>query len=162
MIGVTRWSGRLPAGLLPRVSPRQPWLVVASEFDGYLGAGVAGAHHQHSPFLDLGWVAVLLGVELDDVLVELACERRHFGVVIGARSHDHVLGEQRVLATDHFESCPAPGDFVDSYARSHRELQLAGISLEIVGGLVLGRIRRGQSRKVHPRWSVVTARREQP
>ena len=84
------------------------------------------------------------------------------GVVEGAGRHDHVLGEQRVLAADHLESIPGLGQSVDFDARSDRELELAGISLQIVGGLVLGRIRGGRSRKRHPRQSVVTARRKQP
>ena len=36
--------------------------------------GVPGAHNEHCSFLNLGWVAVLLGVELDDALIKLACE----------------------------------------------------------------------------------------
>jgi hypothetical protein len=99
----------------------------------------------------LGWVAVLLGVELDDAFVELACERRGPGVVRGAGSHDHVLREQSMFATDHLESIPDLGEFVDSDPGSDGKLELAGIGLQIVGGLVLGRIREGRSRKGHPR-----------
>ena len=96
------------------------------------------------------------------LLVELARERRNPGVVERAGRHDHVLGEQRVLATDHLESIPDFRQSVDFDPGSDRELELAGISLQIVGGLVLGRIREGRSRKRHPRQSVVTAGRKQP
>ena len=81
MMGVTgdREDCRL-AWVPDRCPAREPCLVVGSELDCDLGAGVAGAHHQHPAFLDLGRVAVLLGVELDDALVELPCERRGLGL----------------------------------------------------------------------------------
>ena len=66
-----------------------------------------------------------------------------------------------MLAPAHLESIPGFGQSVDFDPGSDRELELAGISLQIVGGLVLGRIRGGRSRKRHPRQSVVTARRKQ-
>ena len=62
----------------------------------------------------------------------------------------------------HLESIPDFGQSVDFDPGPDRELELAGISLQIVGGLVLGGIRGGRSRKQHPRQSVVTAGRKQP
>ena len=90
--------------------------------------------------LDLGWVAVLLGMELDDALVELACERRDPGIVRGAGRDDHVLGEERVLATDQLESVADLGQPVDLDPGSDREIERARIRLEVVGDLVLARI----------------------
>ena len=66
---------------------------MGSELDRDLRPGVPGAHDEHCSFLNLGWVAVLLGVELDDALIQLACECRNPRVVERAGSHDHVLGE---------------------------------------------------------------------
>jgi hypothetical protein len=106
--------------------------VVGSEFDGYLRAGVASAHDQHSPFLDLRRVTVLLGMELDAALLELARERRDPGTVIGAGSHDHVLGEQPVVAANHLESIPDLGHPVDFDPGSDGELECAVIALQIV------------------------------
>ena len=68
---------------------------------------------------------------------------------------------QRVLATCHLESIPGLRQSVDLDPGSDRELERAGIGLQIVGGLVLGRICPGRSRKRHPRQSVVTAGRKQ-
>ena len=55
----------------------------------------------------------ILGMELDDARVELACERRDPGVVRGAGGHDHVFGDERVLATDHRKPIPDLGESVD-------------------------------------------------
>ena len=63
-----------PGGFLPRVPAGQPCLVMWSELDRDLRPGVPGAHDQHCSFLNLGWFAVLPGVELDDALIQLACE----------------------------------------------------------------------------------------
>jgi hypothetical protein len=125
--------------------------VVGCEIDGDLRARVAGAHHQHAPFLDWGGVTVLLRVELDDALVELARERRNPGVGIGTSRYDRVRSEQRVLTADHLEAIPDLRQSVDVDPCPDRELELAGISFQIVGGLVLGRIRGGRSRKRHSR-----------
>ena len=93
--------------------------------------------------------------------IQLARERRNSRIVEGAGRHDHVLGEQRVLATCHFESIPGLRQSVDLDAGSDRELERAGICFQIVGGLVLGRISPGRSRKRHTRQPVVADRRKQ-
>src|SRR5688572_13811610 len=98
---------------------------MASELDGDLRPGVPGANDEHCAFLNLRWVAVLLRVELDDALIQLACQRRNSRIVEGAGRHDHVLGEHRVLATSHFESIPGLRQSVDLDARSDRELERA-------------------------------------
>src|SRR6188508_2827353 len=124
---------------------------MGSELDGDLRTGVPGAHDEHRTLLNLGWVAVLLGVELDDALIQLACESWNFRVVEGAGGHDRVLGEQGVFATCHFESIPRLRQSVDSDSGSDGELEGAGVLLQIVGGLVLGRIGPRRSWKSHPR-----------
>ena len=134
---------------------------MASDLHGNLRPGVPGAHDQHCAFLNLGRVAILLRVELDDASIQLARERRNSRIVVGAGRHDYVLGEQRVLARGHFESIPGLRQSVDLGAGSDRELERAGICFQIVGGLVLGRISPGRSRKRHTRQPVVADRRKQ-
>src|SRR5512145_1545511 len=94
-----------------------------SELDGDLRSGVAGAHDEHSSLLNLGRIAVLLRVELDDALIQLACERRNSRVVEGAGRHDDVLGEQRLLTTFHFESIPGLRQSINPDAGSNRKLE---------------------------------------
>src|SRR5687768_14249376 len=76
IMGVSRWSRRLPAraGSCPVSGPDNHVWLMRSELDGDLRSGVAGAHDEHGAFLNLGWVAALLRVELDDALIQIACE----------------------------------------------------------------------------------------
>lgn len=85
-------------GFLPRVRAGQPCLVLESELHRDLRPGVPGAHDEHGAFLNLRWVAVLLGVELDDALMQLGRECRNPRGVERAGRHDDVLGEERVPA----------------------------------------------------------------
>ena len=82
-----------PSGLLPRVRAGEPCLVMRSEFHRDLRPGVPRTHDQDGPLLNLRRVAVLLGVELDDLLIQLACECRNPRSMERAGGDDNVLGE---------------------------------------------------------------------
>ena len=148
-------------GLLTGVAPREPSLVVPRELDGDLGPGVPGAHHKNPARLELGRIAVLAGVQLNDVGVEIGTQSRHSRGAIGAGGHDHVVRIEAVLARHRLQDVAAASKPFDLDAGPNRQLEPRRIGLQVVGGLVLGRVVRPRSRERHARESAVRGRREQ-
>ena len=58
-------------------------------------------------------------------------------IVVAAGGDDDVIGEQRVVATDHLETIPDLGQSVDFDPSLDREVKLAGVGLHVVGRFVL-------------------------
>ena len=64
---------------------------------------------------------------------------RHPGSLEVRHGHDHVLGLEDGILRLYHEPITVPGELLHPDAGSHREVETHGVSLQVVGHLVLGR-----------------------
>ena len=95
-------------------------------------------------------------------LIEPCGEGRNPRMMVRAGGHHHILGSQHILAAACLEPMTCGREPVDSDASANRQLEVAGVGLEIIGGLVLGGVRGGRAGEPQSRQLAVASRREQP
>jgi hypothetical protein len=149
-------------GDLADVPSRQPGPVPGGELEGDLRPRVARADHQDGAVLELGGVAVVGRVQLDDAGVELAGEVGHPGPLVVGHRHHHVVGFPPPLARRHHQPAVLPRQPVHPDAGPDRELEPGRVGLQVVGHLVLGGEGPGRGREGHPHQPAVAGRGEQP
>ena len=84
---ITGMSSRSPpasaaGGFLAGVPPRQPGPAIPGHLQGDLGPRVGGAYDQDAALLQLGWIPVFAGMQLDDARIELAGEGGDPGALV--------------------------------------------------------------------------------
>ena len=147
---------------LADVPSRQPGPVRGRELERDLRPRVAGPHDQDVAVPQLGRVAVLGGVELDDAGVELGGEGGHPGALVVGHRHHHVVGLPAPLAGRHHQPAVPPRQPVHPDPGLDRQPEPVRVGLQVVGHLVLGRERPGRTRERHPGQPAVAGRGEQP
>ena len=139
----------------------QPGRMVADDFHRNVGPGVADADQQHRALPQLRGVAVVLRVQLHNSVVEVRGERRRPGDLMVAHRDDDVGGADVAAVRRHQKRVAVPGEPGDPHAGVHRQLELAGVGLQVIGHLVFADERPGGGRKAHSRQPVVTRGCEQ-
>src|SRR5215210_227596 len=102
------------------IPPRQPRRVSTRHFEGDLGTRVARSDNEDAPILQLGGVAELAGMQLDDAGIELSGERGHPGCLVVRHRHHNVFGLEPEVACAHDEPAPLSGEPLYPDARPNR------------------------------------------
>ena len=149
-------------GDLAGIRPAEDGRVGGGGVVGDVAPRVGGAHDEHRAVRQLRRTPVVAGVKLPDRRVEPVGEGRHpRGAAEGpGRDHD-VVRLDPDAAGGHGIPVPAPLQPLHPRAEPHRQVEGRGIRLEVVGELVLGRVRPARCPVGEPGEAVRPGRGEQ-
>ena len=149
-------------GKLARVRTRQDDLVPRRGLEGDVRARVARADDEDGAFLELREVAVVARVELGDVGIERAREVGHVGPLEDACRHDDVVGFELQVACGRHVAAVLLCEPVDGDPTAHGQLEAGRVGLQVVGHLVLRRVRGRLRREAHAGQAVPACGRIEP
>ena len=151
----------VPEWDLATVAARQPGLMQPGYVEGDLGPRVSSADDENGALPQLGGPPVVGGGQLDDARIERGGEGGHAGSLVGTRRHDHVVGLEPPIAGDEEVPAPGPAQSVDVDTGPNGKVEPCGVRLEVVGHLILRRVRPAACRERPTGKPRVPSRREQ-
>jgi hypothetical protein len=126
------------SGHFAGVPPGEVSVPGGGELHGDLGSRVTGPDHQHIAFGELLGAAVVARMELGDRGSQPLPEGRDAGRVVRTRGYDHVFGEVSLLTGAHLVTAAIASQRIHVPAEAHRQAELPGVILQVVGCLVFG------------------------